>query len=176
MRVPLPMHSTARLATCIAFVVVALPLGAGATHPVHISNTNVELARDSRSLEITVRMFSDDLEEAIVMRGAPPARFGTAPAPLLDSLLSVYLRDRLRIGTDDGMPHVPRLLGHERDGDAIRVYLELAVTAPPRRVRLQQRVFLDRFDDQTNLVHVRIGATRRSALLRRGQDQADLAF
>lgn len=170
------MHSTSRLATCIAFVVVALPLGAGATHPVHVSNTDVELARDGRSLEITVRMFSDDLEEAMVTPGAPPARFGSAPAQVLDSLVSAYLRDRLRIGVDDGMPRVPRLLGHERDGDAMRVYLELAVTAQPRRVRLQQRVFLDRFADQTNLVHVHIGVTRRSALLRRGQDQADLTF
>ncbi len=146
-------------------------------HPVHVSNTDVDLARDGRTLEITVRIFTDDLEEAITPSGqAVTARFGTAPAPVLDSLLRRYLRDRLRITLDQAPAAAPTLLGHDRAEDATQVFLELPASAHPTRIRVLQRVLLDRYDDQTNLVHVTVGTVKRSALLRRGQDEADLRF
>ena len=146
-------------------------------HPVHVSNTDVDLSRDGRTLEITVRIFTDDLEEAITPPGqAVTARFGTTPPPVLDSLLRRYLRDRLRITLEEFTAAAPTLLGHERADDATQIFLELPVAARPTRVRVLQRVLLDRYDDQTNLVHVTVGTAKRSALLRRGQDEAEWRF
>ncbi|HYW49927.1 MAG TPA: DUF6702 family protein [Gemmatimonadaceae bacterium] len=151
-------------------------LSGAARHPIHVSNTDVDLSRDGRSLEVTVRIFSDDLEEAITPAGAATMRFGTSPAPVIDSLLLRYLVAHVRIGSTASNVLPMRLVGHEQRDGATQAYLEFALSSAPVRLHIEQSVLLDRYDDQTNLVHVTVGGVKRSALLRRGHEQADFTF
>jgi hypothetical protein len=120
-------------------------------------------------------MFTDDLEDAL-RTGGSPVSISTGPSAAVDSALSGYLRERVQFGLD-GRAAVPgRVTGHGQEGDATLVFLEVPLTAVPTRVSIVQRVLLDRFDDQTNLVHVRAGTVRRSALLRRGSERAEFSL
>lgn len=168
-------HVHRRIRSLGVIAASALLLGA-VWHPVHVSNTDVELSRDGKLLEITVRIFTDDLEEAMTPSGAAPVRLDRAPKARVDSLLQRYVREQMRIDVPGNDAVRLRLIGHEQRDDATQLYVEAPVTAPPTRLRIEQRVLLARHEDQTNLVHVRIGGTRRSALLRRGQDGADFTF
>jgi hypothetical protein len=144
-------------------------------HPVHVTSTRIELARDGRSLEVTVRLFTDDLEEALFKAESRRVRFGTTPSAVLDSVVDRYVGARLRLMTD-GAPAPGRLLGHERDEDAVIVYVEVPVRSAPRRLEVSNQLLLEMFHDQTNLVHATVAGQRRSALLRRGEERALLTF
>lgn len=144
-------------------------------HPVHVSSTQVDLSRDERSLEVTIRIFTDDLEEALKAAGTP-VLVGKSPAAAVDSALSRYLRAHVQFELDARGLVPLRMVGHEREEEATLVFLDVALAAVPSRMAVAQRVLLDRFDDQTNLLHVRFGTKKRSALLRRGNERADFTL
>lgn len=162
-----------------AWSAVGTPVGAsrmvGGTHPVHMSSTQIELSGDERRLTVTVRLFTDDLENALRAIGHP-AIVATGPAAAVDSALATFLRDRLQFSLDGGPSTHGRITGHQRDTEATLVTVEVPLTSLPSRIAIVQRVFFDRFDDQVNLIHVRFGSKKRSALLRRGTERAEFTL
>lgn len=148
---------------------------AARAHPVHVSSTQVDLSRDGQSLEVTVRLFTDDLEEALKAAGRPLSVPKASRADV-DSALSGYLGDRLQFGLDGAAPMRGRLIGHEQEDDATLAFVEVPLRTKPTRITIVQRVMLDLFDDQTNLLHLRFGTLKRSALLRRGNERAEFVL
>ena len=144
-------------------------------HPVHASSTQVDVSQNHRRLDIAVRMFTDDLEEGLARAGYSVS-VHRSPQFAVDSALSAYLGRRLLIGIDGGPLTRARITQYRQDEDATLVFLQFDMRATPGRITIEQRVMLDQFDDQTNLVHVRFDTMRRSALLRRGSERADFEF
>lgn len=144
-------------------------------HPVHVSSTQADLSRDKGSLEVTVRFFSDDLDEALKADGRSVSVV-KGPVAVIDSALSKYLAERLLFGFDGQSPMPGRLIGHEREEDATLVFVEVPLRALPSRVTIVQRAMLEVFADQTNLLHLRFGTTKRSALLKRGNERAEFVL
>jgi hypothetical protein len=156
----------------VALLLAAVPVG----HPLHLSTTRLDLGADGRTVEVQVRAFTDDLEEAIAAEGGVLRRFGGSgpTAVALDSALARHLRARLVI-VADGAPLTLRYVGHERVDDAVEGYLEGTLPAPAAQLEITQRLLLDRFDDQQNLVFVVRGSARRSGLVRPGAATVTLA-
>lgn len=150
-------------------------MSARAPHPVHASSTQVELSQDGRRLDVRVRAFTDDLETALEATGRPVALHTTTPA-VVDSALSAYFADRLQFGLDGAAPVRGRLVSHTQDADATIVSFEVPLRTKPVRITIVQRVLLEQFEDQTNLLHLRYGTMKRSALLRRGNERAEFAL
>jgi len=144
-------------------------------HPVHASSTQVDVSQNHRRLDIAVRMFTDDLEAALAKAGRPVS-LQRSDSFDVDSALSRYLGQRLLIGVDGGTPTRARVTQYRQDEDATLVFLEFDLRATPGRITIEQRVMLDQFDDQTNLIHVRFDTMKRSALLRRGNERAEFEF
>jgi hypothetical protein len=163
------------VAVMLPFSTLDVNAAAARPHPVHISSTQIDLAKNSRSLEISVRMFTDDLEEALHATSTRRVRFGATPAGTLDTLVASYLAKKLKLWIN-GSPAAGRLLGHERDADAVLAFIEVPVTGAPKRVDIENLVMFELFSDQSNIVHVKIGDIKRNALLRRGEERAALKF
>lgn len=144
-------------------------------HPLHMSNTQVELSRDQRKLTVTVRIFTDDLETALKGIGHSVV-IGGSPAALVDSALSAYLGERLRFSVDHKPMVRGKLTGHKRETEATVILLDVPVAAVPSRLAIEQHAMMELFVDQTNLVYARIGDKKRSALLKRGSTRADFAL
>jgi hypothetical protein len=160
----------------IALATVVPASGAGPlAHPIHVSSTQIDVSRDRRSLEITVRVFTDDLEAALKAAGVPVS-VATSPAVAVDSALSRYIGGRLLVAANGAAPRRGTLVGHEREDDATLVHLEIPVPAPLTVVQITQPVLLELFEDQTNLLHMTSGAVKRSGLLRRGTERATFQF
>lgn len=154
--------------------VIAAPLLlalAGAGHPVHVSSTQVDLSSDQRALEVTMRVFTDDLEAALKTAGRPVSINGGGRADV-DSALASYVLPRVTVAANETPVRRGRLIGHEREDDATLIFVEVPIPPALRSLRLTQSVLLELFEDQVNLVHFRAGSTKRSALLRRGTEVA----
>lgn len=111
---------------------------------------------DDKHLKISVRMFLDDLEDALY----PKTQLDlyditdTSHWDLTQQLLSDYFRQNLRLSINN-KPLELTYLGSEIEGDAMWCYLELEKLKPFDEMTVQYTVLKEIFPDQENLVHVR---------------------
>ena len=171
-------------AGCIASLAappVRVPL-AERLHPIHVSLTTIDYNAQTRSLEITCKIFADDLEDAIKKTSGSQLYLGSQKEnrALATAKIEEYLRRHFRVEFV-GAPALAEwtFVGRELEGDAMWCYLEyagVALPSPRPRVKIAQTVLLDFYDDQTNVVNVSVGSERRSALIRKSKLSEILDF
>ena len=123
-------------------------------HDFHLSKAEVHYNEQNQSLEISLHIFVDDLELAMIELGMENPNFSTSYEHVkADSLLAAYLADHFSV-TVDGHRVNFTFLGKEDGEDltAIWCYLEGKNIPSPKRIRVQNRLLLDLFDDQKNIV------------------------
>ena len=125
-----------------------------AAHPMHTSVTQVIQEAEGRSLRIELRLFADDLKQAIE---ADP---DDARA---ESLIAVYIQQRLVLYDRMGAPVALRWDGADLVGDVVLVRLGAAPPSSLSGVRIANSVLCERFRDQVNVV--RAAYDGRSATL-----------
>ena len=146
-------------------------------HPIHVSVTEIEFDKKDAALEIMMRVFIDDLE--LTLRNSvnnaeldilnPPA--GTT----IDQLMSNYLTDHFQIALD-GKARDPRYLGHEREGDAMIFFIEVADVSNWKTIKVHNDIIMSTYEDQSNLVHVYVDDKVKSLRLTRDTPADSLTF
>ena len=144
------------------------PGGAAAAHPVHISVSEINYSEKDKALQITSRIFIDDLELSIRNHRKEPEMDLLAPKNGLttDLLVSEYLKDHFKIKLD-GKPQKMKLLGHEVEDVAIVCYIEIENVKKTKAIEVFNDIITETFDDQSNLVHVTFQGPVKSVRLMR---------
>jgi hypothetical protein len=130
-------------------------LSALAFHPLHLTVTDIELNPKNGSLEISQRVFMDDLEDAMNERYGKGRvdLYNPADPALLQELVGDFLQQHMRIKLN-GRPEQPLYLGYEVEDDAIWAYFEVPKLRKLRQFEMEHTLFFNRFNDQTNLINV----------------------
>ena len=135
-------------------------------HPFHVSVCSIYHSPSEQTLQITQKMFADDLEEALNANAATATLDVLNPSDpaALESIIENYLREHLRIEVN-GKVVEPQFLGYEREDLALWCYLEVNNVLSLESVRVRNTILTEAFDDQTNIVHVEYqGATKSMKL------------
>jgi len=132
-------------------------------HPFHISVTDIVHNPQSQSLQISQRIFIDDLEEGLkkfhqmdYINTYEP----TDPVQL-DSLIGVYLKEKVFFRID-GNNYDFNYLGSEVENDARWCYFEVEGIAAVKEVEVTNVVLMELFDDQQNIVHFKANDVLKS--------------
>ena len=134
-------------------------------HDVHVSH--MRLVVEARTVAAQVRLFHDDLQDAVRRAAGQPAL--TLSSAAGDSAFVRYFARSVSV-TADGARLAPRLLEARDERDAggvpMRVYtVEMAAARPVRRLALRDALLFEHFRDQQNLaVVVRMPSERRTSL------------
>ncbi len=155
-----------------------LLLGAGLcwAHPFYVSVCQVDHNPSSQALEISLKIFLDDLERTLQPPDAPPLRLGTErEAEGADRLVFDYLRKRLMLKVD-GRTASLQWVGREVEDDTIWCYMEVLGVPKINTIEVASRLLLETFDTQTNIVHIRAQGDTKSLLLRRGKVRGSVSF
>jgi len=126
-----------------------------APHPLHVSVTEISMNEKEKRLEITMRVFVDDLEETMRKRLHQPA-FDILKPPVgvtVDDVMRDYFKSHFKLSLDK-KDQVIKMLGHETDGDAFVFYLEVNHVKKWKSIEVTNDAMSETFDDQSNLVHV----------------------
>ena len=124
-------------------------------HPFHVGVAEIIYNQDNKVLQISQRMFADDLERGI--RSAYHNKFDIMAASEAerDSMVLAYLKDHFQVKQQDkGIPI--RYLGSEIEEEGLWAYFEIPVDID-EAIMVRNTILLDVFKDQQNLVHVTIG-------------------
>lgn len=133
-------------------------------HDFHTSLTELRVNAKEKTVEVTVRVFTDDLEAALTKTNANQ-RVRLEAADAHDPLIDRYLKQHVVLTAASGKPRPFRYLGKEFEADATWLYLEFPLAEPLAGAKFQQAVLLDLFDDQTNLVNVFYGGDEKRSFL-----------
>jgi hypothetical protein len=133
-------------------LLIALVSSSLHAHKFYFSVTQVYNNPDSGNLEVTVRLFADDLEKVLAARTG--RRIEVDRSPDAESLSFAYLQEVLRLRGPD-MQLIPlNWVGLETKVDTVYCYLE--AKAPPtglRNLAIRQGLFFELRRGQVNMVH-----------------------
>ena len=137
---------------CFAFFSLSIQASAPVLHKFYLSNTSIEFNAQNRAIEITSKIFTDDLEHAIE---AQCYRYHSLSpqTPEVFELVKKYIGDKLSIQVG-GRNVVLNFLGYNVDNDMTTLFLEGSYFEP-NQVVVNNTILLELFQDQQNIVEVR---------------------
>ena len=126
-------------------------------HPFHVSVCDIEHDPQTKALQISQRIFMDDL--AVGLQTFHNMDYVDTYAPedvkKLDSLIGEYIKAKLFIVVD-GKEAKLNYLGSELEGDARWCYLEVSNIASVSELDISNVILFETFTDQENIVHVKV--------------------
>lgn len=161
----------------ILWVVLFVALSSfSAAHKFYVSVTQVEYSEKDASLQIISRIFVDDMEATLKERYGITARLGTPEeSGLAKEYVSRYFQTKFNIEVN-GAEREVEFLGYRFDKDLLVCYLEVSgiPSESLRSVGVRNDLLTDMFEEQKNLVHLRILGQRKSLVLIRENNKGML--
>jgi hypothetical protein len=145
-----------------------LPLFAfGTVHKFYISVTNIKYSQKDNALQITTRVFVDDMNTVLKERYGIDAVLGTEDESTVDQeYLEKYVRSKFRI-TRNGKTADYTLLGKKYETDVVILYVEVPNIDLQNVISIgvENEILTDLFDEQQNVVHFNIDGNKKSFVL-----------
>ena len=161
----------------ILWVILFVALSSfSAAHKFYVSVTQVEYSEKDASLQIISRIFVDDMEATLEERYGITARLGTPEeSGLAKEYVARYFQTKFNVEVN-GEERDVEFLGYRFDKDLLVCYLEVPgiPSESLRSVGVRNDLLTDMFEEQKNLVHLRILGQRTSLVLIRKNNQGML--
>lgn len=149
-----PMNRLISLFLLLASLIALTSSKPTMAHDFHTSLTEVNYNPKTQSLEITIRVFTDDFERALtdINSNKPvnikPTDLSTHP------LILKYLRQHFALISPEKKPLLYDFLGKEIELDATWLYIEIPNATNLRGYTIRNSILTELFDDQTNLLNL----------------------
>ncbi|MDE2848875.1 MAG: hypothetical protein OXO51_19390 [Gemmatimonadota bacterium] len=147
-----------------------------AVHPFYISVCQVDHNPDTGALEMSFRIFMDDLELALETMGTERLHLGTErEAEKTDLYISRYLARHVVVEIN-GRHVSAAFLGKEVELDAMWCYVEVGDIPVFETMTMTNTLLLETYEDQVNLVHVNANGQKKSLVFNQQQVTQTLEF
>ena len=146
-------------------------------HPIHISVTDINFDEGRNALEIVSKVFLDDIENEIRSLKKEEYLDITKPGKgrTTDDLLKPYLKERFKI-TVNGKKVECKYLGHEIETEALYLFFEVEKVKNLKSITVENTIMLNFYDDQVNMVHVKVDGKLRSMKMVSGEELGTLVY
>ncbi len=134
-----------------------------ARHPFFISVTTLSHNVKDKSLNITCKLFTNDIEDALRKLNTKKIDLinGSNKAEL-NTLLHNYIKSRLLI-TINGKASWLNWIGFEQEAEAIWCYLEIKNVNACQQINIENTLLYDFIKEQTNICQIEINGKTKSA-------------
>ena len=133
------------------------------THAFHTSITEMRYNSKGKSFEISLRVFTDDLEKTLSANNQNK-KFVIENTDKNDSFIEQYVRKHFVVTTPKNQKLIYQYIGKEKEGDATWIYLEMPVNESIKGSKIQNSMLMDSFDDQTTIVNIFVNNDKKSYL------------
>ncbi|CAM3451645.1 DUF6702 family protein [Aequorivita lipolytica] len=158
-------------------LVLVFPLvSATSAHKFYVSITKIEYVKEKKSLQIITKIFTDDIEDALQQRYDASISLDTnKETEVADEDLKKYILQKLKIKVN-GKPVKLTYIGKEYDTDMLIAYLEVTDVANLKSIEIENKVLLEMFPDQQNIIHLKTPNSRKSLILDSDESSGKLEF
>lgn len=165
---PLPAVGVSGLRGRLHFLLMGLPALLGlrpGVHPIHVSVCELRLNEKTRAVEVSLKLYIDDLEATLQADGFPDLQIGTEKeSDLADKAIANYIARHLRIEAD-GRGLQPVYHGKEITEDYLAVwcYVEFPnLAGDARACRIVNDMLMELYDDQKNIMDIRMSPAHKA--------------
>lgn len=131
-------------------------------HPFYVSVIEVEHNAEEKTMEISCKIFTDDLEAILLKNYGTLVDFKVASQKeSQNKLVADYIQKHLLIKAD-GRPLKLEFVGFEEEREAIWTYCQVSGVATVKKLELDVSILHDYNESQINLVHARVAGERKS--------------
>lgn len=145
-------------------------------HPFYISLTEIRYNPKEKSLEISQKIFRDDLENALTGQYKSKINFlipGNKAE--LEKKVKKYILDNNDIYIN-GEKLMLNYLGYELEDEAIWFYLEALTVPVPKTADVKNSILHKNFDSQQNVINFYLSKNPKSLILLKGKDKGLIRF
>lgn len=160
-------------------VVLLLPLLAFTTaHKYYLSVTNITYSQKDKAIQITSRVFIDDINAVLEERYGIKGDFGSGnESEIADEYLEKYFKTKFIIEVNSA-PKKYNFLGKKYEDDLIVCYLEITNIKETElnSIQIQNEVLMDMYSEQQNIVHFKVKEQKKSVILIKENNKGMLNF
>ena len=134
-------------------------------HSLHQSTAEAEYNPTTKKLEVSLTVFINDLETALIRQSESEMRLDKTLAAEFDAQIQAYLAKTFVVTDAAGKTAKIEWVGRELDAasvksddPAVTLFFEAALPEGLSDKTLRHTIFHDLFKDQINLLHLRIGS------------------
>lgn len=137
-------------------------------HPFHVSVTELMYNSRTHFWEMSIKLFSDDLEQAVKRRfNSKSLHLSTEKEhPEANELIKKYLQNHLSLKVGD-QPLKMEWIGREGDLDEIWVYVQFSDKDLKGQFYFSNTLLTDVLENQENIIHVQMGELKKTYRLSR---------
>jgi hypothetical protein len=153
-----------------------VPMWYTLVHPFYVSVTEIRHNAAQQELEVSCRIFADDLEAAL--RAANKTTVDIihpANRKTVDGFINNYLQQHLHI-TVDGKPVTLKYLGYQIEEEAAWCFLEAKPVPSVKKVHVTNDILYSQHESQINMMHVIVKEERKSTKLDNPEKEAEFVF
>jgi hypothetical protein len=145
------------------FLIIALL--SFSTHKYYLSLTQIKFKEETKSIQIIINVFMDDIENALNKENNIDLQLTTKKElKNNDIYFEQYLRSTLQFKIDTIAKDF-KYIGKEYDGDLVYFYLEIENISKVSSIEITNKILLNHFSNQQNLVKSKVGTKNKSVLL-----------
>jgi hypothetical protein len=150
------------LVLCVALA----PSCAAAAHTFHTSLMSMEYNHSEQTVEITIQVFSHDMENILTKRSGKSVRLDKTPDAA--ALAFAYLQEAVNLRNNSGETKSLQWVGMEIQADSVWLYVESKMPEGLTGAQLRNRILFDLLEDQVNLVHLKDEARKSDLVFKPG--------
>jgi hypothetical protein len=123
------------------------------THPVHVTVLNIEFNQVAGKMEMTFRVYKDDMELALfhnyeILSSLDTAKSGSKPI----NYLSRYINEKVKIKINNKLVDSLVFVRTMWDGTNLWIYYSAKTEEKPYSIWLKNGMMMDLYFDQSNMV------------------------
>jgi hypothetical protein len=132
-------------------------------HDFHTSLTEMRYNIKSKTFEISLRVFTDDLQKVLSTTNQNK-KFLVENNDKNDPFVEAYIHKNFVVTNPKNQKLNINYIGKEKEGEATWIYLEMPVNESINGSKIQNNVLIDMFEDQTNILNIFVQNQKRSYL------------
>ncbi|MEL6630792.1 MAG: DUF6702 family protein [Bacteroidota bacterium] len=137
-------------------------------HPFYMSVTEMYFNEANQSLEVSMKLNIEDVEEALEAQGTPKLHMATEKEyEETDRYLMTYLDKNFEVKVN-GEKKDFQFAGKEYKDDVVWCYLEFMDVTDPQTFSFRHKVLTDLFEAQQNIIHLKVSGQKKSLRFHRG--------
>jgi len=152
-------------------IVIIFSFSGTSLHPIYVSVTEIEHNAKDKTLEISCKIFTGDLE-AVLRKNNKIKIDLLAPADkkAMEVLVSNYIQQHLKIIVNE-KPVLLSFVGYEQNEETIQSYFQVDEVKSIKSMEVQDNILYEYKSEQISIIHVIVDGKRKSMKLNNPEER-----
>lgn len=141
-----------------------------------MSVVDVKYDMKQKTLQVSARLFTNDLEDALRKTGNKTIDLLNPKVKSeVDSVLFKYIKQRLHISINSKLQNLT-YIGYEKEEESIWTYLEIKNVPLPKTLKIDTKLLYDFLPQQINIIHSEVKGIKKSSKVSNPESKSEFSF